>query len=64
MEKRDRIVAVATAPGRGAIGVIRLSGPDLAECFPALLGRSVEPRKATLCNFLDENGEVARLAGK
>jgi tRNA modification GTPase len=57
MEKTDVIAALATAPGRAAIGVIRLSGPDLRRLFPALLGRdSVVPRHATLTRFLDAAG--------
>jgi tRNA modification GTPase len=57
MERTDVIAALATAPGRAAIGVIRLSGPDLRRWFPALLGRdSVAPRHATLTRFLDAAG--------
>ena len=57
MGKADVIAAVATAPGRAAIGVVRLSGPDLRGLFPPLLGRDVvEPRHATLTPFLDAAG--------
>jgi tRNA modification GTPase len=57
MGKADVIAAVATAPGRAAIGVVRLSGPDLRGLFPPLLGRDVvEPRHATLTRFLDAAG--------
>lgn len=59
MEKTDVIAALATAPGRAAIGVIRLSGPDLRRLFPALLGRdSIAPRHATLTRFLDAAGAL------
>ena len=46
----DTIVAIATPPGRGAIGVVRLSGPDAQTIVTALLGRakSLAPRHATL----------------
>ena len=45
----DTIVAVATPPGRGGIGVVRISGPDAARIASALSGRaSFEPRRATL----------------
>ena len=56
MEKRDTIVAVATAAGRGAIGIVRLSGHDLQALFPALLGGNLSPRAATLRDFLDADG--------
>jgi tRNA modification GTPase len=45
----DTIVAIATPPGRGGIGVVRLSGPDAATIACALTGRErFEPRHATL----------------
>jgi tRNA modification GTPase len=50
------IAAVATAPGRGGIGVVRLSGPDLAPFCRRLTGRSLSPRVATLARFLDGSG--------
>ncbi|MSQ60385.1 MAG: tRNA uridine-5-carboxymethylaminomethyl(34) synthesis GTPase MnmE [Betaproteobacteria bacterium] len=56
MAKPDLIVAPATASGRGAIGVVRLSGPDIEQLVQALLLRSLRPRHATLCNFLDVQG--------
>lgn len=55
----DTIAAVATASGRGGIGVVRLSGNDLRSIIQSLTGKnSLLPRVATLSNFLDENGEV------
>ena len=52
------IVAIATAPGRGGIGVVRVSGPHLGPFIYALLGRSLEPRQATYCRFPDVTGEA------
>jgi tRNA modification GTPase len=52
------IVAIATAPGRGGIGVVRVSGPHLGPFIFALLGRSLEPRQATYCRFPDAAGEA------
>ncbi|MCC6878291.1 MAG: tRNA uridine-5-carboxymethylaminomethyl(34) synthesis GTPase MnmE [Rhodocyclaceae bacterium] len=49
----DVIVAIATAPGRGGIGVVRLSGPDLASQARQLTGRELSPRLATFGRFLD-----------
>ena len=53
----DPIVAVATAPGRGAIGVVRVSGPDLGLLRDAILRRSTAPRQAVYCPFYDAAGE-------
>lgn len=53
----DTIVAPATAPGRGGIGVVRLSGPGVPAIAAALLGgRLPEPRRATLATFCDGAG--------
>ena len=46
--RADPIVAIATAPGRGAVGIVRLSGPDLQPLVAALCGRALVPRLATL----------------
>ena len=55
----DTIVAPATAPGRGGIGVVRLSGPGVPAIAAALLGgRLPEPRRATLATFRDGAGEA------
>ena len=56
MSDLDTIVAVATPPGRGAIGVVRLSGPAVAAVADALLGRRPAPRHATLARFRDADG--------
>ncbi len=52
----DLIAAVATAPGRGGVGVVRVSGPDVGPLAVAILGRLPEPRHATYCRFLDRAG--------
>jgi tRNA modification GTPase len=52
------IVAIATAPGRGGIGVVRVSGPDLAALSERLLGRALLPRQATYLPFTDVNGDL------
>src|SRR5215471_12264935 len=52
------IVAVATAPGRSGIGVVRLSGSGLEEVTRRLVGQRLQPRRATLADFREENGEV------
>lgn len=53
----DTIVAIATPPGRGGIGIIRLSGANLAVFFNHLLGFNPEPRKAQVTHFLDAQGQ-------
>lgn len=54
----DVIAAIATAPGRGGIGVVRVSGPDLAAMAIGLLGRLPKPRVATHSLFLGTDGRA------
>ena len=54
----DTIAAVATAQGRGGVGVVRLSGRNVRMLAKAILGRLPLPRHATLANFQKENGDV------
>jgi tRNA modification GTPase len=54
----DTIAAIASAPGRGAVGVIRISGPDAARIAAVILGRIPKPRQAALANFRSGNGET------
>ena len=53
----DLIAAVATAPGRGGIGIVRLSGADLDLVARQLTGFLPRPRRASLARFLDGSGE-------
>lgn len=53
----DTIVAVATPPGRGGIGVIRLSGQSAENIAARMLGRLPQPRVATFSEFLGPSGE-------
>ena len=53
---QDPIVAVATAPGRGAVGIVRVSGRGLAPLAEALCGRTLRPREATYLPFRDAAG--------
>jgi len=52
----DPIAAIATAPGRGGIGVLRVSGRDLSSVIDALCGRALLPRVATLLPFRAADG--------
>jgi len=54
----DVIAAIATPPGRGGIGVVRVSGPDLSRVVEGVVGHPLQPRMATLASFLDARGEV------
>jgi len=51
------IVAIATAPGRGGIGVVRVSGPNLSALVHVLFGRELKPRHAHYLPFRADNGE-------
>src|SRR5262245_48709249 len=57
MSSADTIVAVATPPGRGGIGILRLSGPRTAEISVAFLGALPPPRVATHSAFRGNAGE-------
>jgi tRNA modification GTPase len=53
----DPIVAIATAPGRGAVGIVRVSGGALGALIPALCGRALQARHATRVAFLAADGQ-------
>ena len=50
------IIAIATAPGRGAVGIVRVSGKNLGGLVHALCGRTLKPREATYLPLPDETG--------
>src|SRR3974390_2514404 len=54
----DTIFALATAAGRAAIAVIRLSGTGARDALAALGLRAPKPRRATLCSLHDGEGRV------
>jgi len=55
---RETIFAIATPPGIGGIGVIRVSGPDARRLGEAVSGVALTPRQAHFCRFLDESGSA------
>jgi tRNA modification GTPase len=57
MTPRDTIAAIATAPGRGGIGVVRISGRDLSRFASDLISKPLQPRHAVLTAFRDHAGE-------
>ena len=54
----DPIVAIATAPGRGAVGMVRVSGQDLSAVMAAICHKALHPRMATYLPFLDAAGDA------
>jgi len=58
LPKPDSIAAIATAAGRGGIGVVRVSGGDLVSLMTAVLGKVPAPRCAMYASFLDAQGQV------
>lgn len=58
MTSSDTIAAIATPPGRGGIGVIRISGTDLKGFGKTLLGELPIPRQAMFKSFLDTEGRA------
>ena len=53
----DPIAAIATAPGRGAVGIVRVSGKGLGALVKAFCGRTLRPREATYLPFRDAVGQ-------
>jgi len=54
----DTIAALATPPGRGGVGIIRLSGPLVQEISRSIAGRLPRPRYAALSNFTQADGQT------
>ncbi|MBL8420131.1 MAG: tRNA uridine-5-carboxymethylaminomethyl(34) synthesis GTPase MnmE [Dechloromonas sp.] len=54
----DTIAAIATAPGRGGVGIIRISGSNLLPFAFALSGTTPRPRHATMADFLAADGSA------
>ena len=54
----ETIAALATPPGRGGIGIIRVSGALAPKIAKAVLGQVPQPRQAEYLPYLDESGET------
>ena len=55
---RDTIAAIATAPGAGGVGIVRLSGIQARAIAQAMAGRTLQPRHAHYVRFRDADGET------
>ncbi|BBL34270.1 tRNA modification GTPase MnmE [Nitrosomonas stercoris] len=58
MVTHDTIAAIATPPGRGGIGIVRISGQNLKSLAQAILGKLPQPRYAELLAFLDHDDQI------
>lgn len=56
MTAPDTIVAIASPAGRGAVGIVRVSGAEVPRIAALILGWLPEPRHSALCRFLDADG--------
>lgn len=56
IEKRDTIAAIATPPGKGGIGVIRISGPLAQTICTSITGKKPVARQVNYCSFNDSRG--------
>lgn len=54
----ETITAAATPPGRGGVGVVRVSGPGVRHIIQSLFGSPLPPRQARLRHFRDADGDI------
>jgi tRNA modification GTPase len=58
MTRKLPIIAVATAPGKAGVGVVRVSGPSLKSITRALFHKELSPRQANLVSLRDADGQI------
>ena len=58
IDRNDTICAIATPPGIGGVGVIRVSGPDVPQIAQQITNKSLKPRLATHTLLLSETGQT------
>ena len=58
MTRKLPIIAVATAPGKAGVGVVRISGQNLSALTSALFRKQLSPRQASLLTLCDEHGDA------
>ena len=54
----DTIAAIATAPGRGGVGIVRVSGPKASAVADVLVKQSLQPRYAHYCPFYSASNDI------
>src|SRR5579864_1645823 len=54
----DTIAAIATPPGKGGIGIVRISGPAARDIGRAVVGNLPAPRRIAVRQFLDGEGGI------
>jgi tRNA modification GTPase len=58
MVTSDTIAAPATPPGRGGVGMIRISGSLVPSIAQTILKKNLKARRASFCNFSSVNGKI------
>ena len=58
MQTIDTIAAIATPPGKGGVGIVRVSGPLVEQIASTILGKLPQPRYALFSPFLDSHGQA------
>jgi len=58
MTRKSPIIAVATAPGRAGVGVVRISGQNLSSFASTLFQKKLSPRQASLLTLNDGQGQA------
>ena len=58
MTRQLPIIALATAPGRAGIGIVRISGKNLTSIIQALFKKALKPRQAYLLDLHDSDDQV------
>ena len=58
MTRKLPIIAVATAPGKAGVGVVRISGQNLSALTSTLFRKQLSPRQASLLTLCDEHGDA------
>jgi len=54
----DTIVAIATPPGRGGVGIVRVSGSNIEQIVAAIIGRPLPPREAVFSQFKGADNQI------
>lgn len=54
----DTIAAIATPPGTGGVGIVRVSGPEVEKIAQAVIGKTLAPRQAVFSRFKNRHGDI------